>query len=872
MLGLDIGSVVAHLMMDTKQFDTAIRSAQQRTQQFAQAMGRMGSYLTLRLTLPLVYLGVKATKSFAAFDDAITRSAAVTRGMTREMRKEMEETALTLSRVSILSATELAEGYFALGQAGYSAAQSIKVLPAVQEFAIASSLDLDTSIRYLSRTMEGLAMSSEDPVKMMEAMVQVSDAFTFAAITTTAEIQDFAVAMTHAAAPALRLVNKGVEEGISVLMAFARAGIVAEESGTLLWTTVRDLQRANVRFRSQWERLGLTVYDVNKNMLNLADIFEQLEDRFAGMSDEGKKVSLMMLGFQDRSLRGIQALMGFSAEMKIWQEQMRKGRDLTKQVAETYLKSFNAQLLMIRNNLEVLKIRIGWMLSPLLEKFREKLHQFVTWWERLSDATKLIIVEVGVLLMVLGPLLIAFSKLVFMLSWAGTGFIALGTAVWNTVVALTALSATAVVVLGIFALLVAVAYAWRAAYIQGVDAVVEKMDFFVEMSTLQIRALAQIFGGFVHFLRTLVWAELVEFLKDVGAALLILSPAYIATQMAKGTFSIAEMFVDAREKIGVALDGIKKEVKDLYFDIEPYLIGLKQATKEHLEELADALKKQWGEDMDAVITLIKEKVAKMNEELLKYLPAKDLREIAIVLEKAKQALKDLSGGEYSLKVFGHHLIEVKKLAERFEEVAVRAFESTTDAIVEFATTGKASIKELANVILTDLLTAIVRAQLATVLTASWMPGGPGDPGRAGNWPALLAGLPGRLFGGGGPSEFALASRDMGEAWLKPFARGAAFDLGQIIPMQMGHIIGGPALFPMSNRRTALIAEAGPEAVMPLTRTRTGELGVRSEQTPINVDNRTKIVNVMDQNEILSAVQSSKGERVIMNVLRRKGII
>jgi len=59
----------------------------------------------------------------------------------------------------------------------------------------------------------------------------------------------------------------------------------------------------------------------------------------------------------------------------------------------------------------------------------------------------------------------------------------------------------------------------------------------------------------------------------------------------------------------------------------------------------------------------------------------------------------------------------------------------------------------------------------------------------------------------------------------PSANGNAFYNGSIIPFANGGIVNGPTLFPMANG-AGLMGEAGPEAVMPLTRGADGKLGVQ----------------------------------------------
>lgn len=60
-----------------------------------------------------------------------------------------------------------------------------------------------------------------------------------------------------------------------------------------------------------------------------------------------------------------------------------------------------------------------------------------------------------------------------------------------------------------------------------------------------------------------------------------------------------------------------------------------------------------------------------------------------------------------------------------------------------------------------------------------------------------------------------------------FADGASFSQGRVMPFASGGIVSGPTYFPMRNG-LGLMGEAGPEAILPLSRGADGRLGVRSE--------------------------------------------
>ena len=61
----------------------------------------------------------------------------------------------------------------------------------------------------------------------------------------------------------------------------------------------------------------------------------------------------------------------------------------------------------------------------------------------------------------------------------------------------------------------------------------------------------------------------------------------------------------------------------------------------------------------------------------------------------------------------------------------------------------------------------------------------------------------------------------------PFAKGGAFVSGQVMPFAKGGVVSSPRTFPMRGG-TGLMGEAGPEAIMPLTRGADGRLGVQAQ--------------------------------------------
>lgn len=139
---------------------------------------------------------------------------------------------------------------------------------------------------------------------------------------------------------------------------------------------------------------------------------------------------------------------------------------------------------------------------------------------------------------------------------------------------------------------------------------------------------------------------------------------------------------------------------------------------------------------------------------------------------------------------------------QWAETQSRLFDSLGGALADFATGGKASFKDMATSIINDLLRMQIKMQTVSLLTS--------------------------MFGGGNGTQSPISF----------FAKGG--------------VINSPTIFPMA-KGVGVAGEAGAEAIMPIKRSKSGDLGVSADVAPaiINViNNSTSDVDVKQQgNEI-----------------------
>ena len=188
----------------------------------------------------------------------------------------------------------------------------------------------------------------------------------------------------------------------------------------------------------------------------------------------------------------------------------------------------------------------------------------------------------------------------------------------------------------------------------------------------------------------------------------------------------------------------------------------------------------------------------------------------------------------------NYLDSAQNIAGQTKSLFGNAFSSMEDSLVNFAISGKASFADFTKSILADMARIATRQASSALLgslvgaAASYFGGS-----AAGGGNGLVAGSAGAASSNLGASAAGYSNtyfpQANGGAWsggVQLFADGGAFT---------NSIVSKPTAFGMANGKTGVMGEAGEEAIMPLTRTSSGKLGVMamggsgSGGTQINVE-------------------------------------
>lgn len=198
-----------------------------------------------------------------------------------------------------------------------------------------------------------------------------------------------------------------------------------------------------------------------------------------------------------------------------------------------------------------------------------------------------------------------------------------------------------------------------------------------------------------------------------------------------------------------------------------------------------------------LVTAAKKANIPVTEELAKIFKrfAKDEAESAKRVAEAQEKLDKpvkLSFFESVEKGAEDWVKKYENSSQMVRDSIVGAFDSAADSITEFVMKGETDIKRFAMSVIAEFTKIAVKQ-------------------------AVIAPIAGAMFpGAGGAGAGTTAS-----------ARGNVIQGGHVQAFAKGGVFDSPITFPMAGGRTGLMAEAGPEAIMPLGRDGQGRLGVRA---------------------------------------------
>ena len=232
------------------------------------------------LSTAIVAIGTAGAKTFIEFDATMTTAAAKAGATDKEM-KRMRETAASLGKEFPVSTGAVANAMDSLAASGFNATQIIAMMSPILTASVASGEDLAVTSGVVTSALNIWGLAEEN---VSENAKHVADVVQQAANVSSLGMQDFAVALQYAGAPANAL-GVQIEELSAALALIKNKGIDASTAGTSLRAMFTRLSAPPKAAAEAMKKMGVVTKDASGNFIGLEKTVNQMRIAMKGMSN-----------------------------------------------------------------------------------------------------------------------------------------------------------------------------------------------------------------------------------------------------------------------------------------------------------------------------------------------------------------------------------------------------------------------------------------------------------------------------------------------------------------------------------------------------------------------------------------------------------
>lgn len=231
------------------------------------------------------------------FDQALKNLQAITGASDAEIRN-MAETIKNVASTTKFSTVEVADAMVLLGQAGFSAAESMQAIQAVANLSTGTLTDMTTTTDLLTTAIRAFG-------KEAFQAGEVADIFANAINKSKLTVEKLRIAMNYVG-PAANAAGVQLEEVAASMMTLANSGLRASTIGTGLRQIFSRLIAPSGKLREAFEANNIELDDINIRLHGFTGVLMNLKDLFldtkTGMVDARKAFELF-------GLRGANAIL-----------------------------------------------------------------------------------------------------------------------------------------------------------------------------------------------------------------------------------------------------------------------------------------------------------------------------------------------------------------------------------------------------------------------------------------------------------------------------------------------------------------------------------------------------------------------------------
>ena len=381
----------------------SIEEYTEKVQKAGEKVKDAGSGMTKKVTTPILAAGVASAKMTMDFEDSMAKVSTIA-DATEAPMDDMQKAILDLSNQTRISAEEIAQNVYDSISAGQKTGDAVNFVSKSTKLAKAGFADAGAALDVLTTIMNAYGLKASEVTNVSDMLIQTQNL----GKTTVA---DLASSMGKVI-PTANAYGVSLDELCAGYAIMTANGVATAESTTYMNGMLNELGKSGTNVSETLkEKTGKTFKELMDSGMSLSDVLKIISDAatennksFGDMwsSSEAGKAGMILLGDSAENFNGVL-------------EQMQNSAGATNTAFEK-LDTNSAKIKKATNELRNDAIDFGTTLmeelAPIIENIAEKISEFTEWLNGLSESEKQTIIQIGLIVAAIGPLLVVLGTVV----------------------------------------------------------------------------------------------------------------------------------------------------------------------------------------------------------------------------------------------------------------------------------------------------------------------------------------------------------------------------------------------------------------------------------------------------------------------------
>lgn len=381
----------------------SIEEYTEKVQKAGKKVKDAGSGMTKKVTAPILAAGAASAKMAMDFEDSMAKVSTIA-DATEVPMDEMQKAILDLSNQTGISSEKIAQNVYDSISAGQKTGDAVNFVSNSTKLAKAGFADAGAALDVLTTIMNAYGLKASEVTNVSDMLIQTQNL----GKTTVA---DLASSMGKVI-PTANAYGVSLDELCAGYAIMTANGVATAESTTYMNGMLNELGKSGTNVsKTLKEKTGKTFKELMDSGMSLSDVLKIISDAatennksFGDMwsSSEAGKAGMILLGDSAENFNGVL-------------EQMQNSAGATNTAFEK-LDTNSTKIKKATNELKNDAIDLGTTLmeelAPIIENIAEKISQFTEWFNGLSESEKQMIIQIGLIVAAIGPLLIVLGTVV----------------------------------------------------------------------------------------------------------------------------------------------------------------------------------------------------------------------------------------------------------------------------------------------------------------------------------------------------------------------------------------------------------------------------------------------------------------------------